>query len=99
MQVIYKARQNGKTIEAIKIAAETGSYLVCANKRECERVARVAQELGLNIPFPISFGEFMNKEYHAEGIKGCVIDNADLLLQYFLTPVPIKAITLTNNNE
>ena len=96
MKIIYKPRQSGKTLEAIKISAETGSRIVCHSKEECNRVFCMAQEMGINIPFPISFDEFLRREYHGRHIKGFIIDNADMLLQY-LTPVMVECVTLSKN--
>lgn len=96
MKIIYKPRQCGKTIEAIKMSAETGSYIVCRSQGECRRVFRMAQVLGLNIPFPISFDEFLRGKYHGRHIKGFIIDNADMFLQY-LTPVRVECVTLSKN--
>lgn len=94
MKVICRGRQEGKTIEAIKMSAETGSYIVCYSQRECSRVFQVAQEMGLNILFPISFDEFLSKKYYSRHIKGFIIDNADMLLQH-LTPIRVECVTLT----
>ena len=93
MRIIHRGRAQGKTCEAIKHSAQTGSYIVCANMKECDRVFRQAGQMGLSIQFPITFSEFIERCYYSAGIKGFVIDNADALLQS-LTPVPIRAITM-----
>mgnify|MGYP001012134399 FL=1 len=59
MKIIYKPRQSGKTLEVIKMSAETGYRIVCHSQSECSRVFHVAQEMGLNIPFPMSIDEFI----------------------------------------
>lgn len=93
MQIICMPQAGGKTHEAIKISAETWSYIVCLNKEEGYRVFHQAKNMGFDIPYPITFDEFINGRYSAQGIRGFIIDNADMLLQS-LTPVRIKAITL-----
>ncbi|KKN31168.1 hypothetical protein LCGC14_0826770 [marine sediment metagenome] len=95
MDVIVNKRQTGKTTHLIKRSAETWSYIVCHSQEEAGRIYRVAKEMSLNIPFPITFHEFLNKKYHLPGIKGFLIDNADMMLQQ-LTSVPVGAITLTH---
>ena len=81
-------------MEVIKMSAEKDYYIVCQNRKECSRIFHIAQELGLNMPFPVSFDEFLEKRYCGRHIKGFIIDNADMLLQY-LAQAPIKCITLT----
>ena len=95
MEVICKPRQCGKTTEIIKMCAEYGGYIVCINKDETHRVAQQAREMGLKIPLPISADEFLKGQYHGAGVKRFYLDNVDLLLQQ-MTSVPIKAISLTN---
>lgn len=51
MKIICGKRQSGKTVEAIKLAAKTGSYMACSSQRECYRVAELARKLGYEIPF------------------------------------------------
>jgi len=62
MKIIYKPRQSGKTLEAIKMSAETGCRIVCHSKEECNRVFYMAQEMGLSIPFPMSIDEFVGMD-------------------------------------
>ena len=98
MEIIIQKRQHGKTKRLIEESAKSGGYIVCRDKHECARISMVARDLGLKIPFPISFDEFTRKEYYGRGIKGgFLIDQADDLLQS-MSVVPIKAISLTDNN-
>lgn len=99
MKVIIKPRGSGKTTELIKMS-EPGKYIICYSREEAARVAYMAQEMGVDIPFPISYEEFIEERYyhryHLEGgIKSFFIDNLDVFLQV-LTTVPIEAITLTD---
>jgi hypothetical protein len=93
MQIICRGRCNGKTIEAIKISAEKGCYIICHSQKECTRIFHLAKEMGLDIPFPITFDEFKGGRYYAGGVKGFIVDNAEILLQS-MSPVPIRAITV-----
>ena len=93
MRMIYRPRGEGKTTELIKISAEKQQYIVCINQMECSRIFSQARLMGLDIPFPITFDEFIKREYYGKGIKGFLIDNADQLLQY-MSSVPVEAITV-----
>lgn len=93
MKKIIAKRGGGKTTELIKISAENGYYIVCHQKQECQRISKQAERMGLKIPFPITFSEFVDKDYHSPGIKGFLIDNADMLIEY-MSLAPIAAITM-----
>lgn len=93
MKKILTPRATGKTHSLIVESAKTGSYIVCANKIESERIKQRARELELSIPQPITYSEFLRKQYYGAGIKGFLIDNADRLLQA-MTPVPVHTITM-----
>ena len=96
MKKIIKERGHGKTTELIKISAQTGDYVICRDHREANRIQNVAHKMKLNIPLPITYGEFMSKSYHAKGISGFLIDNIEKFCQS-LTIVPINAITLNSD--
>lgn len=94
MKVIALPKGEGKTTELIKIASDGFYYMVVHSGDEAARVQKMAQSMGLDIPFPLTYNEFINKGYNRTGIRGFVIDNVDMLLQY-ISSVPIQAITLT----
>jgi hypothetical protein len=50
--------------------------------------------MGVGIPFPVSYGEFIGGKYSSRNIKGFLIDNADLLIE-FISRVPVTVITMT----
>lgn len=93
MRKIIASQGMGKTTELIKSSAENGYYIVCHQKHECQRISKQAERMGLNIPFPITFSEFVDKDYHSPGIKGFLIDNVDMLIEY-ISLVPVAAITM-----
>lgn len=93
MKILCGERQSGKTTALIKQSAETGFYIVCIHRQEALRVARMADELKLFIPFPLTFDEFLNHRYNGRGVKGLLIDESLQLLQS-LTYVPVHTITI-----
>jgi len=88
-------RGGGKTSQLIRKSAKTGYYIVCINQDNASYIQSKAIDMGLDIPFPITFHEFLHGRYSAAGVKGVLIDNADILLESVST-VPIGAITLSN---
>ncbi len=95
MKVIARPRQGGKTTDLIKLAAEEFLYVVCPDRQQVRYVQRVAQDMGLDIPFPMTWGEFLRCDYRSKGVKGFVIDNLDLCIQQ-MTSVPVRAVSLTD---
>ena len=77
------------------MSAERGGYIICINKQAASRVFAQAAELGLKIPFPMTFIEFLNKEYYAPGIREVYIDNVEQFLQFVCRDVGLVAITFT----
>lgn len=92
MKIIYKGRGEGKTTDLIKLSFERGGYIICKDIDEAHNISFIANELGCDIPLPITYDEFINKRYGK--IKEFYIDNVDNLLLY-LTKSPIHAITLS----
>lgn len=95
MQTLIIPRGKGKTTELIKRSAITKEYIVVINLIEVKRIEEIARDLDLKIPQPITFSEFRDRKYYGAGIKGFLIDNADLFLQS-LTNVPINSITVSS---
>lgn len=95
MRIIVKPMRTGKTHEAINHCAENGGYMVCINDNEAARVAKSARQMGLKIPYPLTFREAMNKSYYAAGIRKLHIDNADMFLQHMFNDVVLESISIT----
>ena len=96
--VIYAlARGKGKTIRLIQESAIHNYYLVVDSKQMAENVYRFAYENGLRIPFPITFDDLIKGRFYGRGIKGFLIDNADMLLSYLCRGVPLEGISLTTD--
>jgi hypothetical protein len=94
MEKIILEKGKGKTTELIKRSSESGHYIVCFSIDEASRISAEARSMGLDIPLPISYGEFIYRKYSSRYIKGFLIDNADLLIE-FISQVPVTAITMT----
>ena len=93
-EIIVRSRQGGKTTELIRRAAESGGYIVCTDQRRARQIAEQARELGLNIPFPLTAGEWQRRQYHPPGVKGLLFDDLDMIIQG-LSSAPVLAATWT----
>src|SRR3954471_17018905 len=97
MKVIYSPRKSSRTTRLIEMCAEKErlgelSYIVVENHRQAWAIAQKAQEMGLTIGFPITFYEFMRREWNGVHIKHFFIDNADHMLAALAAPVNIEAV-------
>ena len=95
MDIVIKPRGEGKTIQLINKAAESFSYIVCFSHEEASRVFSVAEQLGKDIPFPITMQELIDSRFHSPGINGFLIDNADMLLKMLAKGVPVECVSFT----
>jgi hypothetical protein len=94
MEKIILGRGEGKTDCLIRLSAENHNYIVCATMQEAGRIQQRANELGLDIVLPITYREFVERDYNGRGVKGFLIDNIEHLAQS-MTVVPVNAITLS----
>lgn len=100
MRVIASGRKTSRTTRLIEMAAELEAnhetcYIVVAKHEEAYRVAKKAEEMGLNIGFPITYEEFMRGTLTGGFTKKILIDNADHFLQYLAGPtIEVAAIVV-----
>ncbi len=96
MKIIITERGGGKTTILMRESARTGYHIVCSPVT-LDYILSLASSEGRRIPRPITFDEFINKDYNGKSIKGFIIDDADLLLQT-LTEKTIKWISVSSND-
>lgn len=95
MRIISRPRGGGKTTELIRISAENFSYIVVDSRRRAAAVFHQAKDMGLDIPFPITYDELINGDFYGKGIAAFLIDDIDQLVQRLARGVPVRAITIT----
>jgi len=100
MKVIHWPRASGRTTKVIKESAEHKYHIICMNMNERSRIVEEAERMGLEIPKPITFHEFIEWKGRLAGLrpKGFLIDNADFLLQQMARDIPIKTIVITDES-
>lgn len=92
---IIKPRRSGKTSELIKISYDKWYYIACKDKNECDRVFRMAKELGYDIPFPITFSDILSYRINEVNTKGILIENVDMFLMAACPNPPIKGFSFS----
>lgn len=101
MKVIIGPKGSGKTTKLIKICAKEGGYIVCQHQQEAHRIFQIARDMGCVIPLPITYDEFLRREYYGPGVRTIYVDNVDMLIQTMASMggVRVNAITLTKSND
>ena len=88
---------NYKTTKLIDISEKTGFYIVCMGQGEASRIHSISVEKGKNIPFPLTFDEFLSYQYSPRGVKGVLIDNVGMLISY-ISNVTVHTVTLNSSH-
>ncbi|API89410.1 hypothetical protein BKP56_09150 [Marinilactibacillus sp. 15R] len=100
MTIIFKGgRRSGKTTAAIKEAAKRHLYILVHNRVQAEKVFRMAREMELKIPYPITINELQQFGV-AESIKrnGLIVEEGQWILEGLLRS-KIHMITFTQEEE
>jgi hypothetical protein len=99
MIVITRGGRAGKTTELIKHCAKHGGTIVTHNTFLVKRIEKMVTDLGLEIPKPITYAEFIEARYRGRrDIPEFYIDDAEKLLQS-MSHIPVTAITLTGESN
>jgi len=99
IEYVLGYRGEGKTTELIKLSAEKYYYMVCADRKRVEYVWDLARKLELDIPFPLTFTEFLEKRYYSRGINGFLIDDVDDFLRYIEPGIRAVSFTTANHSK
>lgn len=96
MQIITGGGGCGKTTELIRLCARHGGYIVTRNQILAIDIQQHAIKLGLNIPLPITYSEFLSGKYCGKNIKNFYIDDVDVMISQFANGVNINAVTFSS---
>lgn len=80
-EVIGGKRKCGKTTELIKRAHEKQLYILCANRHMAEYVFDQANEMKLDIPFPVTVDDLPLRNLHN---KEVLVDEAEMVLEQLI---------------
>lgn len=91
--IIRKDRHKGKTTELIKIANKENKYIICATMQRAELINKMAMDMKLDIPFPITVGEIVrNKGIRSPFVNSVLVDDMEDVLGLFIQK-PIDVMT------
>lgn len=95
-------RCSGKTTRLIERSAKEGIYILAPTKNTARCIADQAKEMGLDIPFPLTVGEYLRgNKFQGSSIRrdGLLIDDLDMVLHQLFGGIPIREVTLTDRGN
>ena len=97
-EILVGESGTGKTAELIKRSAESGIYILVANRKRAEMLVKQAKDMKLYIPFPVTLQEWLRSDnrFHGSSIRrdGLLIDDIDDVIKELFSPIEIKAVAL-----
>lgn len=99
MKLIIGGRGYGKTLEMIKMSAETGCHIVARSHGMALAVMDRAKSMGLVIPFPLTYDQLKNPaRISGVDVRGLLVDDVDALVQG-MARARVYAVTFTDEVE
>ena len=92
MKIINKERASGKTTQLIYTSATTGFRIITPNAHMASNIAKMAKQMGFDIPTPLSDVEYRSDPHLSHNHDPILIDEcleiiAEVLELYFDAPV------------
>lgn len=91
--IIGGKRKCGKTTRAILESNESGVVIVTATKEMAKCIEMQAKNMGLNIPKPLGYEEFIQQQNNGLMFEEVIIDEVELVLRKALNVKNIALIT------
>lgn len=88
-------RGAGKTTKLIQMSHDTWTYILVANPKRQGVVAKMARDLKIDIPYPVTVDDYLRCKFQGSYIRKILIDDADDILKAFFPNIEITAITMT----
>lgn len=80
-EVIGGGRRRGKTTELIKRASRERLYILCPNRNMAKFIFERAEDMGLNIPFPVTIEDLPLTSPH---INEVLVDESEMVLEQLI---------------
>lgn len=89
MRIIRLDRGKGKTTALVKKSHSEWKYIVCKDRQRLNVIKKVASDLNLDIPYPITVSELPLRSKHIESV---LVDDIEDVLEYIIKK-PIDIVT------
>lgn len=95
---IIDERRTGKTTKLIEESAKTGCYILVASRCQAKAVFKLAIELGMVIPYPVTINEIDPHKVMGSSLErdGILVDEALIVLQKMIG-LKIKGVAISIN--
>lgn len=98
--LIVADRGTGKTRHLItKCSQDEYSLIVCPTLAMCNHVLKEARKMGLKIPMPITFDEFVMGKFRPHNVEKFYFDELQLSLHNMARGVPIDTAIIGSNSD
>lgn len=99
MKAYTGGRRSGKTTAAIKESQATGKYILAMNVFQAREIHRIAMNMKLSIPYPVTLKELMSGRVpNRIKIEGLIVDESQQVLQKLLD-AKIHMVTVSHDEE
>lgn len=99
-EIICSQRQTGRTTKLIeKCARYRYALIVCPSRMRASNIFHYARKMGIHIPMPMTFGDFLRGRFAAEHINAFLIDDLDSCLAIYAQNVPIDTVVFEGRAE
>lgn len=93
-ELVIGGRGTGRTKQCVEHSAATGAYIIVRDRRRAHQCVVLAESLGLDIPFPITYEEFLQGRKHfGRGVRSLAIDDLDEFVWYLAGDIPVDLVT------
>lgn len=103
VKIVVGERGSGKTTLLLQVSAETQNTIVCFSESECRRLIKEAEQMGLNIPNPVTLEDVLEGRFRPLSIpnRSLLIDNVDLIIDglFAQNNCKLAAMSITNYGE
>jgi len=102
MYKIIVGRGQGKTSMLIEMSAQTGARIVTRDKDFARHTMRMALDMQIEIPDPITYREFVSGTFRGYDIHALLIDDVDALVQWIASnggDVPVVGLSMCPPEE
>lgn len=93
MRIILGPPRSGKTTKLVRLSAASGAPIVTRDVRQVSKVLNLAQRLNLTIPKPMTYDEFLKRDYTTATFRSVLVDDVEALVLR-LSKVQVDALTV-----
>ena len=95
MKIFNLPRRAGKTTRMLYASEYHNAPILCGNEGMKYGITKMAHQLNIDIPEPITIHDIINHRVKTQGYRGVLVDEMDYVLQSILTPYGLDILSAT----